>query len=105
MLAEVLQGTPLDFFALFSSVSSLFPPAGQVDYAAANAFLDAFARSRRDLPVVAINWGRWRDVGLGARATAAAHPLLDQRILDTPVKSSIRAAQLRAALAIGRASL
>ncbi|MGC2270045.1 MAG: SDR family NAD(P)-dependent oxidoreductase [Candidatus Acidiferrales bacterium] len=84
VLTEVLQDTPLDFFALFSSVSSLFPPAGQVDYAAANAFLDAFARSRRDLPVVAINWGRWREVGLGARTTAVAHPLLDRRILDTP---------------------
>jgi acyl transferase domain-containing protein/thioesterase domain-containing protein len=83
VLDEVLQDTPLDFLALFSSVSSLAPPAGQVDYAAANAFLDAFARSRRDNPVVAINWGRWRDVGLGARPMAA-HPLLDQRILDTP---------------------
>ena len=84
VLEEVLQDTALDFLALFSSVSSLVPPAGQVDYAAANAFLDAFARSRRDVPIVAINWGRWRDVGLGARTTAAAHPLLDQRILDTP---------------------
>jgi acyl transferase domain-containing protein/thioesterase domain-containing protein len=84
VLDEVLEGTTLDFLALFSSVSSLVPPAGQVDYAAANAFLDAFARSRRDIPVVAINWGRWRDVGLGARTMAANHPLLDQRILDTP---------------------
>ena len=84
VLDEVLQDTPLDFLALFSSVSSLVPPAGQVDYAAANAFLDAFARGKREVPIVAINWGRWRDVGLGAKTPAAAHPLLDQRILDTP---------------------
>jgi acyl transferase domain-containing protein/thioesterase domain-containing protein len=83
VLDEVLHDTPLDFLALFSSVSSLVPPAGQVDYAAANAFLDAFAMSRRDTPIVAINWGRWRDVGMGARAMADAHPLLDQRTLDS----------------------
>jgi thioesterase domain-containing protein/NADP-dependent 3-hydroxy acid dehydrogenase YdfG len=84
VLAEVLQDTPLDFFALFSSVSSLVPPAGQVDYAAANAFLDAFATSSNDVPTVAINWGRWREVGLAAKMMAVSHPLLDQRILDTP---------------------
>jgi len=40
------RDNPLDFFALFSSVSALTPPDGQVDYCAANAFLNAFAQSR-----------------------------------------------------------
>jgi acyl transferase domain-containing protein/thioesterase domain-containing protein/NAD(P)-dependent dehydrogenase (short-subunit alcohol dehydrogenase family) len=84
VLAEVLADRPLDFVALFSSISSWVPPAGQVDYAAANAFLDAFAISWHGAPVVAINWGRWRDLGMGVRTTALAHPLLDRRILDTP---------------------
>ena len=76
------QDVPLDFFALFSSVSSLLAPAGQVDYAAANAFLDAFAVSRRDARVVAINWGAWRDVGMAARSSPS-HPLLGRRRVDT----------------------
>ena len=37
-----------------------------MDYAAANAFLDAFALSRGG-PVIAVNWGPWRDMGMAAR--------------------------------------
>ena len=59
VLEEVLRDEPLSCFVLFSSISSIFPPAGQVDYAAANAFLDAFALSRKK-PVTVINWGVWR---------------------------------------------
>jgi acyl transferase domain-containing protein/thioesterase domain-containing protein len=82
VLSEILRDRPLDFFVLFSSVSALIPPAGQVDYAGANAFLDAFATSRHDERVIAINWGLWRDVGMGAR-TIASHPLLERRIVET----------------------
>ena len=76
------QAPPLDFFALFSSVSSLLAPAGQVDYAAANAFLDAFAVSRHNARVVAINWGPWSDVGMAAR-TSSPHPLLGRKVVET----------------------
>ena len=82
VLEEALHDTQLSCFVLFSSVSSVFPPAGQVDYAAANAFLDAFALSRKD-PVIVINWGAWREVGMAARS-ASPHPLLDERLLATP---------------------
>jgi acyl transferase domain-containing protein/thioesterase domain-containing protein/acyl carrier protein len=84
VLEEVLRDAPLSCFVLFSSISSIFPPAGQVDYAAANAFLDAFALSRKD-PVTVVNWGAWRDVGMGARS-ASPHPLLEQRLLETPAE-------------------
>jgi len=80
-LRELPTDAPLDFFALFSSVSSIAPPAGQADYAGANAFLDAYAASRRDLPVVAIHWGPWRDVGMAARAVEH-HPLLERRLVE-----------------------
>lgn len=83
VLAELFRGKPLDFLALFSSISSLDPPAGQVDYAAANAFLDAFAMSGAIPSAVAINWGKWRDVGMAAKSAGVAHPLLEQRILAT----------------------
>ncbi len=82
VLEEALRDAPLSCFVLFSSISSIFPPAGQVDYAAANAFLDAFALSRKD-PVTVINWGAWREVGMGARSFSP-HPLLEERLLATP---------------------
>ena len=81
-LEEALRGEPLSLFVLFSSISSIQPPAGQVDYAAANAFLDAFALSRKG-PVTVVNWGAWREVGMAARALSP-HPWLEERLLDTP---------------------
>jgi acyl transferase domain-containing protein/thioesterase domain-containing protein/acyl carrier protein len=75
-LDEALRDAQLDCFVLFSSISSLYAPAGQVDYAAANAFLDAFALSQNGR-VTAIDWDAWRDVGMAARA-ASPHPLLDK---------------------------
>ncbi|MGE0127974.1 MAG: type I polyketide synthase [Blastocatellales bacterium] len=59
----------LDFFALFSSVSSLVGNPGQGNYCAANAFLDALAHYRRarNLPALTINWGTIGEVGYLAR--------------------------------------
>jgi acyl transferase domain-containing protein/thioesterase domain-containing protein len=82
VLEEVLRDAPLACFVLFSSISSILPPAGQVDYAAANAFLDAFALSRKG-PVTVVNWGAWRDVGMAAHSSSS-HPLLEKLLLETP---------------------
>jgi acyl transferase domain-containing protein/thioesterase domain-containing protein/acyl carrier protein len=81
VLESVLRDAPLKCFVLFSSISSIFPPPGQVDYAAANAFLDAFALSRKG-PVTAINWSAWRDVGMAARGSTQ-HPLIHRRPIET----------------------
>jgi acyl carrier protein len=63
----------LDFFVLFSSVSALIGMPGQANYAAANAFLDAFAHERQAAgrPTYSINWGRWDRVGVGASLATA----------------------------------
>ncbi len=61
ILQDVLRDCKLDFWLLFSSISSITPPPGQIDYAAANAFLDAFAHTQTGQPATALNWGLWTD--------------------------------------------
>ncbi|MFH0995711.1 MAG: SDR family NAD(P)-dependent oxidoreductase [Pseudomonadota bacterium] len=59
----------LDFFVMFSSISSIVGNRGQVSYVAANLFLDVFAAYRKQLglPALTINWGVIGDVGYVAR--------------------------------------
>lgn len=65
---------PLDWFCLFSSAVGLVGSPGQGAYAAANGWLDAFARWRRaqGLPATAIGWGLWAEVGRAAELRADA---------------------------------
>ncbi len=67
----------LDFFVLYSSVTSLLGPAGQATYSAANSTLDALADYLRNegVPAVAINWGAVSDYG-----HVADHPELSTAV-------------------------
>ena len=69
-----------DRIVLFSSTSARLGLAGQADYAAANAFLDAWACSRGEAAprTLAIDWGAWCGVGMTAHRAGEGgrHPLL-----------------------------
>jgi len=68
-LEYVLRGEPLDYFVLFSSVTTLIGNPGQGNYVAANAYMEGVARRQRQkgLPALAIGWGPITDVGVVAR--------------------------------------
>jgi acyl transferase domain-containing protein/SAM-dependent methyltransferase len=67
VIESVLQHTQADFIVLCSSIGSILGEFGQVDYCAANAFLDAFAQYKHatgDQTIISINWDDWQDVGI-----------------------------------------
>jgi acyl transferase domain-containing protein/acyl carrier protein len=90
VLDRVLSDQDLDFFILCSSINSVLPRVGQVDYYSANAFLDAFAYDKtanndQGTFFVSINWDTWQEVGMAVEAAKqwagigdVHHPLFDR---------------------------
>ncbi|MFL3871280.1 SDR family NAD(P)-dependent oxidoreductase, partial [Streptomyces griseobrunneus] len=97
-LHELTRDLDLAALVLFSSGAAQFGAAGQANYAAANAVLDALAAERRaeGLPGLSIGWGLWeersgmtagvdagRGTGAGALTSAEGLALFDAA-LDSP---------------------
>lgn len=73
VLEQVLADQELDFLVLCSSRAAIMGSFGQVDYCAANAFLDAFAHyqmAQSDTFTVSINWAGWDEVGMRVETLA-----------------------------------
>lgn len=107
ILDKLLPPGSVDVFAAFSSTSVNVGTPGQVDYIAANAYLEALAASRPD--GFAIVWGIWGDIGMAARrygisapaapaGAASVHPLLGAAISRSDQEMAFEATLHRHAL-------
>jgi myxalamid-type polyketide synthase MxaB len=67
-LHQATKDRELDFLVAFSSSTAVLGMAGQANYAAANAFMDALMHQRRaaGLAGLSVNWGPWAEVGMAA---------------------------------------
>ncbi|MFJ5780145.1 beta-ketoacyl synthase N-terminal-like domain-containing protein [Streptomyces sp. NPDC093094] len=94
-------GLDLAAFVLFSSAAGVLGGAGQANYAAANAFVDALAVRRRaeGLPGTSLSWGLWQQAGIGLTAS------LGQAELARLRRSGVGALSERQALAALDAAL
>lgn len=110
-LDAATAGEALDFFVLFSSITSLTGNRGQTDYASANRFLDSFAgwreieraSHRRSGKTISINWPFWAEGGM----TLPAPLLARMRDLTgmAPLPSALALSALEQAISLGHSQL
>lgn len=105
-LHQITKSMQLKEFILFSSAASILGSPGQINYVAANSFLDQLAQYRRqnNLPGLSINWGSWGEVGMASRLNMKDHlNLIRNGIYDIGVKQGLEAFSM--ALQINEANI
>ncbi|MFC5743183.1 type I polyketide synthase, partial [Dyella tabacisoli] len=110
-LDEASRELALDCFICFSSTSGALGNVGQADYAAANAFMDAFAHYRSDLVAqglrhgrtLSVNWPLWEEGGM--QVHAATRESMTQQTGLIPLRSASGCAALAQALSSGSPQL
>ncbi|MFV2216081.1 SDR family NAD(P)-dependent oxidoreductase [Actinomadura sp. LOL_016] len=104
-LHELTRSLDLSMFVLYSSVAGTFGTAGQGNYAAANAALEALARHRRahGLPALSIAWGLWAPESAISGTPAHGGRARLRRVGIAPLSSADGLALFDAAVASGRA--
>lgn len=88
-LDECTANEPLDFFVLFSSISSELGNAGQTDYSFANSFMDYFSVKRNSLVTMkkrfgrtlSLNWPYWSEGGMSVSTETVAGMKLSAGII------------------------
>ncbi len=77
LLDRLTADDALDYFVLFSSITTVVGNPGQAAYVAANGYLEGLARARREAgrPALALAWGAISDVGVLARQKGLAEAL------------------------------
>jgi polyketide synthase PksN len=99
-LDEASREFELEFFACFSSLAGEYGNPGQVDYAAANGFMDQYTRYRNQQVergacsgrTVSINWPLWADGGMQVdSATLSRMKQMGQNPLSTDEGLSVYA--------------
>src|SRR5215213_2955956 len=96
VLGQLFEKSNLDFLFLCSSRAAVLGGFGQIDYCAANAYLDAFANyynAKTGTFTVAADWDGWQQVGMlvntaaqygvGTAQKHSGHPLLGRQISRT----------------------
>ncbi|MFD4764135.1 type I polyketide synthase [Streptomyces sp. NPDC058439] len=99
-LHDLTRDLELSAFVLFSSASATFGAAGQANYAAANAFVDALAHHRRarGLTAVSMAWGPWAEASGMTSGLTDADVRRVERLGVTPMSTREGMALFDAAL-------
>ncbi|MBP2630953.1 MAG: pksL 6, partial [Firmicutes bacterium] len=107
-LDEASRELSLDFFIIFSSIAGSIGNIGQADYAAANAFMDIYAKYRNTLvaskqchgQTLSINWPLWQEGGM--HVDAETEKMMRQSTGMIAMQTSTGIRTLYQSIAIGK---
>lgn len=90
-MASLSHELELDYFVLFSSISATLGNHAQINYCAANSYLDGLADWRRQqgLTAISLSWGAIGDVGMLSRNEGIGRILAARGIVPIPIKNAL----------------